>query len=274
MVLETRSPLIILSTFSLSLFSLYPSLSPSLSFSLPSSPPPPPGNTRAICRVSCTPPSPSIMAYWEWDQGRGRYVPYDITASADIEQAFMSNQPTVDLSVTPARIPYTIDFVSMHQTRHGYNTRRRVRRVPLTQPLVTFLSTPSSSSSSYCYSSSAGFSGSVLTPASSLLSTAATSAGRRSTAATGSSSPMKSKVRQTAAVGGYQRKSRSSNGGGTGSKKVAAKTTTKKTKTTETKRTRAVETATLDPLGPMSKFVKKVTSLKFGEDGVSNVAVQ
>ena len=97
------------------------------------------GKVRAIRRIPCTPPPATIMAYWEWDQGRQRFVPYDIQASVDIETAYSNGQGSIDLSTAPSRIPYTINMRSQYQTRHRYNTRREIRRVPLQQPLVTYL---------------------------------------------------------------------------------------------------------------------------------------
>ena len=60
-------------------------------------------------------------------------------ALVDIELAFMSKQTRVDLSTTPTCIPYVIDFVSMEQTRHGYGTRRSIKRVNLLYPLHDYL---------------------------------------------------------------------------------------------------------------------------------------
>ena len=49
----------------------------------------------------------------------------------DIERAFQSQLHIVDLSNRPSQLPYTIDFKNMTQTRHYYNTKRDIKRVPL-----------------------------------------------------------------------------------------------------------------------------------------------
>ena len=75
------------------------------------------------------------------------FVLYDVVSMLVIEAAYQSRNPhggqEVDLSHTAANLPYTISFQAvggyMRQTRHGFNTQRRVRRFPLDQPLQTYL---------------------------------------------------------------------------------------------------------------------------------------
>ncbi len=79
------------------------------------------------------------MAIWEWEESPHKFVNYGIQASLDIETAYINKQTTIDLSTTPAHIPYTIDMVTMCQTRHNFGTTRQIQRVPLLRPLHTFL---------------------------------------------------------------------------------------------------------------------------------------
>ena len=75
------------------------------------------------------------------------FVLYDVVSMLVIEAAYQSRSPhgrqEVDLSRTPANLPYTISFQAvggyMCQTRHGFNTQRRVTRFPLDQPLQAYL---------------------------------------------------------------------------------------------------------------------------------------
>lgn len=98
------------------------------------------GHKRSIQRVPVfLPQTPSFMAYWEWEESHGRFVPYTMQASIDIELAHMGGHPTVDLSTTNVCIPYTIDMTNMCQVRHRYNTRRNIRRVALRNPLHELL---------------------------------------------------------------------------------------------------------------------------------------
>ena len=77
----------------------------------------------------------------------GMFVLYDFVSMLVIEEAYQSRSvhggQAVDLSRTPANLPYTISFQPMggymFQTRHGFNTQRRVQRLPLDQPLQACL---------------------------------------------------------------------------------------------------------------------------------------
>ena len=90
------------------------------------------GFERQVQRTQVVlPSSPNIEAYWMWNEHGMNFVLYDIQSSVDIELAFMSGNLIVDLSKCTSRLPYTIDFSRMEQTRHGYNTRRRIQRCPL-----------------------------------------------------------------------------------------------------------------------------------------------
>lgn len=80
-----------------------------------------------------------LMACWEWEESPGKYTPYTVQATVDIELAYMNSFRTVDLSTSPAQIPYTVDIHLQQQTRHGFGTKRRIRRVPLTYSLQQYL---------------------------------------------------------------------------------------------------------------------------------------
>ena len=45
--------------------------------------------------------------------------------------AYASGSASVDLSRCSSKLPYTIDFHRMEQTRHAYNTRRKIQRISL-----------------------------------------------------------------------------------------------------------------------------------------------
>ena len=107
------------------------------------------------------------MGYWEWDSGHGVFLPYAVKATVDIELARMSHLPSVDLSTKLSCIPYIVDFRTMTQTRHGYGTRRTIRRIPLTQSLQQLLYDATTKAG--MMASTSGTS-SFTTPASSLLS--------------------------------------------------------------------------------------------------------
>lgn len=90
------------------------------------------GYERQVQRKQVALPStPDVNAYWTWNEHGTNFVLYDIQSSVAIELAYLSNDTTVDLSKCPSRLPYTIDLQRMEQTRHGYNTRRSIRRCPL-----------------------------------------------------------------------------------------------------------------------------------------------
>lgn len=85
------------------------------------------------------PTTPDITAYWMWAEYPGKFIPYHTDATVDIELAHLQQKLCVDLSQEASRLPYTIDFQHMKQTRHHYNTRRDIQRVPL--PAGTTLQT-------------------------------------------------------------------------------------------------------------------------------------
>ena len=113
-----------------------------------SCPPLPPGYRCHVRRCSVHLPSVApCSGEWSWELGHGMFVLYDVVSMLVIEEAYQSRSPhggqEVDLSHTAANLPYTISFQAvggyMRQTRHGFNTQRRVRRFPLDQPLQTYL---------------------------------------------------------------------------------------------------------------------------------------
>ena len=84
---------------------------------------------------------------WEWQDGSNNFNIYNITAMIEIEEAYGLKQRSIDLSVMPSQLPYTIDFTTMYQTRHGFNTRRKIRRIQLPKPLQSYLAGPTASAS-------------------------------------------------------------------------------------------------------------------------------
>ena len=82
-------------------------------------------------------PSKGITGYWMWcNQTPSGFVPYDIEASVDIEQGYQNymnghGKEILNLANCPCRIPYTVNFSNMNQTRHQYQTVRGIKRVQL-----------------------------------------------------------------------------------------------------------------------------------------------
>ena len=96
-------------------------------------------SSRAICRQNLSLPSTEVNAYWEWDSGGGTYLPYTVIASVDIETAYLRRSPSLDLSTSTSKLPYSIDFNKMTQCRHGYGTKRAIRRIILIYSLQRYL---------------------------------------------------------------------------------------------------------------------------------------
>ena len=92
------------------------------------------------------PPSPDIKGYWEWDSGRGVFLPYAVTASVDIELVHMKGFPSIDLAKCTSKIPYYIDLKRRVQRRHGYGTERKIRRIALDYSIQSYLQDLSKSS--------------------------------------------------------------------------------------------------------------------------------
>ena len=88
----------------------------------------------------------------------------------DLELAYQRGDTSVSLATCSSQLPYTIDFTTMEQTRHGYGTRRSIQRQPLlkgslqsylqihsnTVPTGNVLAAPLSSSSPGISSKSVG----------------------------------------------------------------------------------------------------------------------
>ncbi|CAI8026650.1 hypothetical protein GBAR_LOCUS15295 [Geodia barretti] len=90
---------------------------------------------RSECKIqrhpTSIPASPPILAYWTWEEGHTNFAVYSIGAILDIEQAYQQRRPIVDLSLCPCMLPYTLDFTTMTQMRHHYQTQRTIKREPL-----------------------------------------------------------------------------------------------------------------------------------------------
>ena len=97
------------------------------------------GMVRCIRRSEVFISGTPCYGLWEWQDGSNNFNIYNVKAIIEIEEAFQLKQPTVDLSVKPSRLPYTIDFTTLYQTRHHYNTRRKIRRTQLSKPLQSYL---------------------------------------------------------------------------------------------------------------------------------------
>ena len=77
------------------------------------------------------PATPDIKGYWTWKEHGRNYVLYLTEASVDIELAYQKGDTMVNLATCSSQLPYTIDFITMEQTRHGYATRRSIQRQSL-----------------------------------------------------------------------------------------------------------------------------------------------
>jgi len=99
------------------------------------------GIRRSEVHISGTP----CHGLWEWQDGSNHYNIYNIVAMVEIEEAYSCKQLSVDLSVKPSQLPYTIDFTTMYQTRHYFDTKRKIRRTPLSKPLQSYLNCDTSS---------------------------------------------------------------------------------------------------------------------------------
>lgn len=97
------------------------------------------GMVRGIRRSEILLTGPLCHGLWEWQDAPNHYNIYNIIAMMEIEEAYTQKQPSVDLSVKPSQLPYTIDFTTMCQTRHHFNTKRKIRRTELRIPLQSYL---------------------------------------------------------------------------------------------------------------------------------------
>lgn len=130
------------------------------------------GYERAVRRTLVQlPAAPDIKTYWTWKEHGRHYVLYLTEASVDLELAYQRGDTSIDLATCSSQLPYTIDFTTMEQTRHGYGTRRSIQRQPLPKgslqsylqihsntlvPTGNVLAAPQSSSSPGIGSKSAG----------------------------------------------------------------------------------------------------------------------
>ena len=64
---------------------------------------------------------------------------YDMDVSCEIEEAYMKNQQSLDLSQTPSNMPYTINFVTNIQTRNETGMSRRIQRLKTADAYMTDL---------------------------------------------------------------------------------------------------------------------------------------
>lgn len=211
----------------------------------------------------------------------------------DIELASLIGCGSVDLSTSPSCVPYTVDFVKQTQTRHGYGTERRVRRVTLHKPLQKLLCVsskltgiisgpahhpPSTGMHSHGYSTY-GSSFGLATPASTLLSTGGPTAAyplpapRPLAIGTGTSKSSISGRRVKKVV----KSSEDTGSSGTmpmapptGKGKTVKGSVVKKGKKPRSKTSADIANADDDSsfLGLATGFVKRIRTLNFGEDGV------
>uniref|UniRef100_A0A1X7TYN7 E3 ubiquitin-protein ligase n=2 Tax=Amphimedon queenslandica TaxID=400682 RepID=A0A1X7TYN7_AMPQE len=211
------------------------------------------------------PPSPDIKGYWEWDSGHGVFLPYAVAASVDIELAHTKRFPSIDLAKCASNIPYYIDLKRQVQRRHGYGTERNIRRIPLSYSLQSYLIDQSKHS---------------VLPTVSYVSPAATVIASSKTSTRGSSSSTKSKKKSSSPMITASSSSScaptvhpsSSTGKPLGHRETLAyKSGAVSSCHVETRsklrKIQVTDDTLLTPLGPLKEFVKRVTSLNFGENG-------
>lgn len=97
------------------------------------------GMVRGIRRSEISISGTPCHAVWEWQDGSNNYNLYNIVAIIEIEEAYNLKQRALNLAVKPSQLPYTIDFTTMHQVRHHFNTIRKIRRTVLPKSLQSYL---------------------------------------------------------------------------------------------------------------------------------------
>lgn len=113
------------------------------------------GTNRAIRRKTYggdTSVAQGISWQWEGDIP-GQWHWYDVDIATELEKAHQTGQTSINLSAY--QLPYTVNFMTMSQTRHHYGTLRKIQRLilPMKYPSVpsaTLALGGSSSSSSSC----------------------------------------------------------------------------------------------------------------------------
>ena len=124
----------------------------------------PPGYERPIQRTTLQlPASTDVKAYWTWNDRGRNFVLYNIQPMVDIELGHQQGDSSVDLSTCPSRLPYTIDFHAMEQIRHGYGTRRKVQRHPLTASMQSYLRIHTGSTSGVSITTASSSASAVIT---------------------------------------------------------------------------------------------------------------
>lgn len=102
------------------------------------------GMVRGIRRSEISISGTPCHAIWEWQDGSNNFNLYNILAIIEIEEAYNFKQRALNLSVKPSNLPYTIDFTTMHQVRHHFNTIRKIQRTPLPKSLQSYLTNDTS----------------------------------------------------------------------------------------------------------------------------------
>ena len=69
---------------------------------------------------------------WQWTGDQpNQWNAYDMDVACILEDAFCKSVRVIDLSQTRARLPYTLDFHAMTQTRNETGFARKLRRIKL-----------------------------------------------------------------------------------------------------------------------------------------------
>lgn len=98
------------------------------------------GYERNVRRaIAYLPASPDIKAYWTWNESGRNFLLYSIEATVDIELAYQRGDSIVNLALCSSKLPYTVNFSTFEQTRHGYGTRRKIQRHTTTTSLQMLL---------------------------------------------------------------------------------------------------------------------------------------
>lgn len=78
-----------------------------------------------------------LDAIWQWKDDRGSFHSYNSECQDLLENAYRHGKSSLNFTVS--KRDYTVDLVSMTQTRKGFGTKRTVIRNPCSEYLLTYL---------------------------------------------------------------------------------------------------------------------------------------
>ena len=89
------------------------------------------GTQRTVRRKLYTASSPAGSGIsWQWSGDQvGQWHQYDMDSACVLEDAFSQGYPSIDLSKTQCKVPYTIDLTNMRQLRNETGFARSIQRI-------------------------------------------------------------------------------------------------------------------------------------------------